>query len=125
MIEGSGSIPLTNGSETGSRRPKNMWIRIRNIAFLVAILILYYYPSIIRIRQISKRKSATFFKNEKKTLESLFETKFCAVKKENLLNDNLIRNFEVLNSTSLTLRCFTWFQRRPGYVSGSTRGGKI
>jgi hypothetical protein len=30
MIEGSGSvsIPLTNGS--GCRRPKNMWIRIRN-----------------------------------------------------------------------------------------------
>ncbi len=25
MIEGSGSIPLTNGS--GSRRPKNLWIR--------------------------------------------------------------------------------------------------
>ncbi len=31
MIEGSGSIPLTNGS--GSRRPKNMWIRIRNTGF--------------------------------------------------------------------------------------------
>ncbi len=33
MIEGSGSIPLTNGSGSGSRRPKNMWIRwirIRN-----------------------------------------------------------------------------------------------
>jgi hypothetical protein len=28
---GSGSIPLTNGSE--SRRPKNMWIRIRNTGF--------------------------------------------------------------------------------------------
>ena len=27
VIEGSGSIPLTNGS--GSMRPKNMWIRIR------------------------------------------------------------------------------------------------
>ncbi len=29
MIEGSrsGSIPLTNGSGSGSRRPKNMWIR--------------------------------------------------------------------------------------------------
>jgi hypothetical protein len=27
MIEGSGSIPLTNGS--GSRRPKNTWIRIQ------------------------------------------------------------------------------------------------
>ncbi len=30
MIEGSGSIPLINGSGSGSRRPKNMWIRIRN-----------------------------------------------------------------------------------------------
>jgi hypothetical protein len=28
MIEGSGSIPLTNGS--GSGRPRNMWIRIQN-----------------------------------------------------------------------------------------------
>jgi hypothetical protein len=28
----SGSIPLTNGSGAGSRRPKNMWIRIRNAA---------------------------------------------------------------------------------------------
>jgi hypothetical protein len=28
MIERSGSIPLTSGS--GSGRPKNMWIRIRN-----------------------------------------------------------------------------------------------
>ncbi len=27
MIEGSGSIPLTYGSGSGSRRPKNMWIR--------------------------------------------------------------------------------------------------
>ncbi len=30
MIEGSGAIPLTSGSGSGSRRPKNMWIRIRN-----------------------------------------------------------------------------------------------
>ncbi len=31
MIEGygAGSIPLTNGSGSGSRRPKNMWIRTR------------------------------------------------------------------------------------------------
>ncbi len=29
MIEGSGSIPVTNGSGSGSRRPKNMWIRFR------------------------------------------------------------------------------------------------
>ena len=27
---GSGSIPLTNESGSGSKRPKNMWIRIRN-----------------------------------------------------------------------------------------------
>jgi hypothetical protein len=35
MIEGSGSIPLTSGSGSGSWRPKNMWIRwirIRNTA---------------------------------------------------------------------------------------------
>jgi hypothetical protein len=35
MIEGSRSIPLTNGSGYGSMRPKNMWIqwiRIRNTA---------------------------------------------------------------------------------------------
>ncbi len=29
MIEGSETIPLTNGSGPGSRRPRNMWIRIR------------------------------------------------------------------------------------------------
>ncbi len=32
MIEGSGSIPLTSGSGSGSLWPKNMWIRIRNTA---------------------------------------------------------------------------------------------
>ncbi len=48
MIEGSGSgagsgsesIPLTNGSGYGSRRPKNMWIRrirIRNILVWIRI----------------------------------------------------------------------------------------
>jgi hypothetical protein len=31
MIEGSGSVPLTNGS--GSRRPKNIQIQIRNTGF--------------------------------------------------------------------------------------------
>ncbi len=31
MIEGSGSIPLTNGSRSGSWKPKN--IRIRNTAY--------------------------------------------------------------------------------------------
>jgi hypothetical protein len=30
MIEGSGSISLTNGSGFGSGRPTNIWIRIRN-----------------------------------------------------------------------------------------------
>jgi hypothetical protein len=30
MIDGSGSVPLTNVSESGSGRPKNIWIlRIR------------------------------------------------------------------------------------------------
>jgi hypothetical protein len=27
VLEGSGSIPLTDGSGSGSKRPKNMWIR--------------------------------------------------------------------------------------------------
>ncbi len=45
MIEGSrsgaGSIPLTNGSGSGSRRPKNIWIRIRirNTVFLLFFFI--------------------------------------------------------------------------------------
>jgi hypothetical protein len=30
MIEGSGSKSLANGSGSGSRRAKNVWIRIRN-----------------------------------------------------------------------------------------------
>jgi hypothetical protein len=33
MIEGSGSVHLTNGSRSGSRRPENiriLWIRIHN-----------------------------------------------------------------------------------------------
>ncbi len=50
---GAGSIPLTNGSGFGSRRPKNMWIRIRNTGYgyrvqapgAVPVLI----PEIIRI----------------------------------------------------------------------------
>ncbi len=46
MVEGSrsgsGSIPLTNGTGSGSRRPKNMWIRwirirIRNIALISVV----------------------------------------------------------------------------------------
>jgi hypothetical protein len=45
MIDGSGSIPLTNGSGSGSRRPKNMWIRwIRN-------------PIRIRIRNTDEKSS--------------------------------------------------------------------
>ena len=42
MIEGagSGSIPLTNGS--GSRRPKNIWIRIRNTGNMISMLHLTY-----------------------------------------------------------------------------------
>ncbi len=45
MIEGSGSIPLTNGS--GSGRPKNMWIRWIRIR--------------IRIRNSGKNTIAAFF----------------------------------------------------------------
>ncbi len=36
MIEGVGSVPLTNGSVSG--RPKNLRIRIRNTAFLIVCL---------------------------------------------------------------------------------------
>jgi hypothetical protein len=32
MIERSGPVPLTNGSRSGFRRPKNIRIRIRNTA---------------------------------------------------------------------------------------------
>ncbi len=35
---GSGSIPLTNGPGSGSRRPKNTWIRIRNTDFYYLFL---------------------------------------------------------------------------------------
>jgi hypothetical protein len=42
LIEGSGSIPLTSGSGSGSHgRPKNMWIRwirIRNTAQNVSVI---------------------------------------------------------------------------------------
>jgi hypothetical protein len=46
MIEGSGagSIPLTSGSGTG--RPKNMWIRIRNTAIIFGNLKIYKYYGI-------------------------------------------------------------------------------
>jgi hypothetical protein len=39
MIEGSGSgsTPLTNGSRSGSVRPKNMWIRVRIRCWLVRV----------------------------------------------------------------------------------------
>jgi hypothetical protein len=48
MIEGSGSIPLTNGS--GSGRPKNMWIRwirIRNTDYLS-----YFFCAVMYDRKI-------------------------------------------------------------------------
>jgi hypothetical protein len=53
MIKGSGpgagSIPLTGGSGSGSGRPKNMWIRIRNTANNISgrerlPYLLYQYP---------------------------------------------------------------------------------
>jgi hypothetical protein len=34
---GSGSIPLTSGYGSGSWRPKNMWIRIRNTDFNIQL----------------------------------------------------------------------------------------
>jgi hypothetical protein len=59
MIEGSGSgsragsgsrsIPLTNGYRPGSRRLKNIWIRIRNTArYKVKVIcnVIYYLCSI-------------------------------------------------------------------------------
>ncbi len=42
MIEGFGSIPLTNGSGSGSGRPKNMWIR--NTAWTTVSLPILYIP---------------------------------------------------------------------------------
>ncbi len=52
---GSGSIPLTDGSGSGSRRPKNMWIRwiririrIRNtgrISYFAALIVQWKYTS--------------------------------------------------------------------------------
>jgi hypothetical protein len=49
MIEGSGSITLTNGSGSGSRWPKNTWIRIRNTGLQIRRLdnvdkIMYLVP---------------------------------------------------------------------------------
>jgi hypothetical protein len=38
MIEGSGSISLTNGFGCGSERPKNIWI-LRNTSFYYSILL--------------------------------------------------------------------------------------
>ena len=37
MIEGSGPIPLNNESGSGSRRPKNMWIRWIRIRIRIRI----------------------------------------------------------------------------------------
>jgi hypothetical protein len=42
MLEGSGSIPLTNGS--GSRRFKNTWIRIRNTENMVPVPQHWFLP---------------------------------------------------------------------------------
>jgi hypothetical protein len=56
---GSGSIPLTNGSRSGSRRPKNMcnrWIQIRiRIHNTVCNILCMIHPIQIRIR--IKKKS--------------------------------------------------------------------
>ncbi len=65
MIEwaGAGSIPLTYGSGSGSRRPKIMWIRIRNIAKNIWILRIRIRIQIITtnlipspVRRITKRR---------------------------------------------------------------------
>jgi hypothetical protein len=37
---GSGSIPLTTRSGSGSRRPRNMWIRIHNTGFFYILLLI-------------------------------------------------------------------------------------
>jgi hypothetical protein len=50
MIEGSGSIPLTNGSGYGSRRLKNMWIRWIRIQMRIRI----------RIRNIELERLLTY-----------------------------------------------------------------
>ncbi len=66
MIEGSrpgsraesGSIPLTNGS--GSGRPKNMWIRIRNTALddiVNWIKLLALFPKVCCLHFLSLNKN--------------------------------------------------------------------
>jgi hypothetical protein len=47
---GSGSITLTSGSRSGSRRPKNMWIRIRNTAGIKLFLVILHDERWVRIR---------------------------------------------------------------------------
>jgi hypothetical protein len=51
MIKGSGagSIPLTSGFRSGARRPKNMWIRIRNTAGKLAYTVVLRTVSYRRI----------------------------------------------------------------------------
>ncbi len=51
MTEGSGSIPLTAGSGSGSRRPKNMWIRwIRMLGIRIQSRSACFWASRLRIR---------------------------------------------------------------------------
>jgi hypothetical protein len=52
MVEESGSIPLTSGSGSGTGRPKNRWIRIRNTG-------LFYptYPSHFSHRPLKQTKN--------------------------------------------------------------------
>ncbi len=59
MIEGSGSVPLTNGS--GSRRPKNIRIRIRNTAFRFNILMRHPEWSIPIILPVENNAAASCY----------------------------------------------------------------
>jgi hypothetical protein len=84
MIEGSGSgsIPLTYRSGSGSRRPKNMWIRwirIRNTAYdngcfskeMLNTESIKQFPSKERMAHISEAwKKVRSFLNTKTTFEN-------------------------------------------------------
>jgi hypothetical protein len=67
MIEGSGagvgSIPLTTGS--GSGRPKNMWIRIRNTDF-------FSHPGSL-VHQKQKRRGENKEEGRKKGTEKIYK----------------------------------------------------
>jgi hypothetical protein len=82
MIEGSGSIPLTSGS--GSGRPKNMWIRIRNTGLYLPRQVLSDPDPLeeVRIRILLRVSSS---KNDKKNLDS-----YCFV--TSLKNDKNVGN---------------------------------